>query len=249
MQFQVEISQWLSQTAELLPFGYAFGAGMVSAVNPCGFTMLPIYLSLYLGARGDEFRNRSLMYRLQKALWIALMVTAGFGLLFGAVGTLVSAGGNVLMRYTPWVAVLVGVLLVLLGGMMLLGRTLSFPVFQNISAKIGDPRNISTKGFFLFGLAFGGASLSCTLPVFLMVVGASLASGDFALGLLHFISYILGMGSVIFTLTLGIALLRDGAVEGVIRRCIPWVQKISALLLIIAGGYIVFYWFNSGLLV
>ncbi len=28
----------------IIPLGYAFGAGMVSTVNPCGFAMLPAYL-------------------------------------------------------------------------------------------------------------------------------------------------------------------------------------------------------------
>ncbi len=248
MQLQADISLWLSRMAELLPFGYAFGAGMVSAVNPCGFAMLPIYLTLYLGAGSEVFHRRSFLLRLAKAVWIALMVTTGFGLLFGVVGALVSAGGNILMHYTPWVAVFVGLLLFLLGGFLLFGKGFSLPVFQNIASRIGDPRDISARGFFLFGLAFGGASLSCTLPVFLLVVGASLASGDFALGLLHFISYILGMGSIILILTLGIALLRDRVVEGLLRRLMPWVQKISALLLVIAGAYIMYYWLTSGLL-
>ena len=59
MEAQVEISQWLGQVAGVLPFGYAFGAGMVSAVNPCGFAMLPVYLTLYLGAKEDQFREKS----------------------------------------------------------------------------------------------------------------------------------------------------------------------------------------------
>ncbi|PIE74040.1 MAG: cytochrome C biogenesis protein [Deltaproteobacteria bacterium] len=249
MQLQADVSLLISRMAELLPFGYAFGAGMVSAVNPCGFTMLPIYLTLYLGAKEDVFRNRSFLFRLGRAVWIAAMVTAGFGVLFGVVGALVSAGGNILMNYTPWIAVFVGILLLMLGVLMLFGKTLSVPFFQSVSAKIGDPRNISAKGFFLFGLAFGGASLSCTLPVFLLVVGASLASGNFTLGLLHFISYTLGMGSVILLLTMAIALLRQGAVLGTLRRFMPWVEKISAVLLIIAGGYIAYYWLASGALV
>lgn len=94
MEAQVEISQWLGQVASLLPFGYAFGAGMVSAVNPCGFAMLPVYLTLYLGAKESEFRQKSVFFRLLKAFWIAFVVTAGFALLFGLVGAIVSAGGS-----------------------------------------------------------------------------------------------------------------------------------------------------------
>lgn len=248
MEAQVGASQMLSQLAGLLPFGYAFGAGMVSAVNPCGFAMLPVYLTLYLGAEGSDFRQRSQLWRMLKACWVTLVVTAGFGLLFGIVGAIVSAGGSFLMGIMPWLAIIVGGALIFLGGWMLLGRSISLPFMLKIAAKIGDPREMSISGFFLFGVAFGATSLSCTLPIFLMVVGSSVASGDFTAGITQFLSYILGMGSVMLVLTLGIALVKEGVVVGTMRKILPYVQKISALLLMIAGGYIIYYWLSSGLL-
>jgi hypothetical protein len=56
------------------------------------------------------------------------------------------------------------------------------------------------------------------------------------------------MGSVMLVLTLGIALVKEGVVVGALRSLLPYVQKISALLLLIAGAYIVYYWLASGLL-
>jgi cytochrome c biogenesis protein CcdA len=248
VEVQVEVSQWLSHIAGLLPFGYAFGAGMVSAVNPCGFAMLPVYLSLYLGAKENDFSQRSVFYRLAMAFWIALVVTAGFALLFGVVGAIVSAGGTFLMAAMPWLAVVVGLALVILGTWILLGHTLSFYFLQKLAGRIGDPRQMSIFGYFLFGLAFGATSLSCTLPIFLMVVGSSVAAGDFSAGILQFVGYILGMGSVMQFLTLGIALVKERVVVGTLRRVLPYVQKLSGLLLLGAGGYIVYYWLSSGLL-
>ncbi len=248
MGAQVEVSQWLGQVAGLLPFGYAFGAGMVSAVNPCGFAMLPVYLTLYLGAEEIGFRQRSFFFRLLKAFWIAIVVTAGFGFLFGVVGAVVSAGGSFLMGLMPWLAVVVGIGLMFLGAWMLLGKTLSFNLFIAAAGKISDPRQISVLGFFLFGLAFGAISMSCTLPIFLLVVGSTIAAGDFAGGLFQFVSYILGMGSIMLLLTLGITVVKEGVVVGTLRRIVPYVQKISALLLLIAGAYIAYYWLSSGLL-
>ena len=248
MGVQVEVSQWLGQVAGVLPFGYAFGAGMVSAVNPCGFALLPVYLTLYLGAEDSGFRNRSLFFRLLKAFWIALVVTSGFALLFGVVGTIVSAGGTFLMGVMPWLAVVVGLALMLLGAWMLLGNTLSFHFLLGFAGKIGDPREMSVLGFFLFGVAFGATSLGCTLPIFLMVVGSSATAGDFTTGILQFLSYILGMGCVMQILTLGIAVVKEGVVVGALRRVLPYVQKVSSLLLLGAGGYIIFYWLSSGLL-
>ena len=55
-------SSFLAQLASGLPFGYAFAAGMVAAVNPCGFALLPGYLGLYLGTeRGLDGLPRSLL--------------------------------------------------------------------------------------------------------------------------------------------------------------------------------------------
>ena len=248
MDAQVGATQMLSQLAVLLPVGYAFGAGMVSAVNPCGFAMLPVDLTLYLGAEDSEFRQKSLSLRMLKACWITLVVTAGFGLLFGLVGALVSAGGSFIMGFMPWLAIVVGSALLFLGAWMLLGRSISLPFMLNLAGKIGDPREMSIKGFFLFGVAFGATSLSCTLPIFLMVVGSSVATGDFLAGIYQFFSYILGMGSVLFILTLGIALVKEGMVVTTMRKILPYVQKISAVFLMVAGGYIIYYWLSSGLL-
>ena len=248
MDIQVLATQWLSQIAGYLPLGYAFGAGMVSAVNPCGFAMLPVYLSLYLGVEEEGYHSRSVMARLLRAVWVTMVVTSGFGLLFGAVGLLISAGGAFLSNYMPWIAVIVGILLVFLGGAILLGKSFSFSFMLKLANNIGDPRKLTLKGFFLFGLAFGAISLSCTLPIFLAIVGSSFTSGNFAGGVVQFFSYILGMGLVLLILTLGMAFVKEGVVVGAMRRFLPYSQKVSAFLIIFAGIYIVYYWVSSGLL-
>jgi cytochrome c biogenesis protein CcdA len=248
MDVQVGVSQWMGEMAGLLPFGYAFGAGMVSAVNPCGFALLPVYISLYLGADDKGFRQQSFFLRLVKSFWIALIMTSGCALLFGVVGIIVSAGGTFLMGMAPWLAVVVGGALMLLGVWMLFGHTLSFHFILRLAGQIGDPRDMSVLGFFLFGVAFGATSLSCTLPIFLMVVGSSATAGNFSAGIFRFFGYILGMGSVMQLLTLGIAVIKEGVVVVALRRLLPYVQTLSAVLLVFSGGYIVYYWLSSGLL-
>jgi cytochrome c-type biogenesis protein len=248
MSVQGAASQLIGQFAEILPVGYAFGAGMVSAVNPCGFFLLPVYISLYLGAEEDTYSNQTLLIRSLKATWVALVVTAGFGALFGLVGGVVLATGYYLMRLVPWFAVAMGVLLIFLGGWVLSGRSLTLPAAAKIVDMVGDFRRVSTLGYFLFGLAFGATSLGCTLPVFLAVVGSSVAAQNYMAGLLQFVSYVLGMGLIMHLLTMGIALVKKRFVLGAMRRLIPHINKISALFLLTAGGYILYYWYTSGLL-
>ncbi|THB79709.1 MAG: cytochrome c biogenesis protein CcdA [Desulfobulbaceae bacterium] len=248
MDFQSWVSGGVDQLASLFKVGYAFGAGMVSAVNPCGFAMLPVYLSLYMGAENEQFADRHWGWRMLRAVGVTIVVTAGFGMLFGLIGFLVAFGGSFLMGIMPWLAIVIGALLIGLGLLMLFGKTLSFSLFSSLATKIGDPRNISIKGFFLFGLAFGATSLSCTLPIFLLVVGSAITSGSTAAGLLQFIWYILGAGAIFLSLTVGMALVKSGNVLRMLRNILPHVNKISAILLILAGLYIVYYWLTSGLL-
>lgn len=237
---------WIGGLADALPVGYAFGAGMVSTVNPCGFVMLPGYLALYLGTGSDQFYQRSPFSRGMRALWIAAVMTVGFVLFFGAIGTVVSFGGQLVIGIMPWVGLFIGLALFASGLWMLAGRSLSAGIFNRIAERFGDPREVSTRGFFLYGIAFGAASLSCTLPIFLTVVGSSFTSEGAASGLSQFISYALGMGSVVLGLTLGAALVKEGLVVGYLRRLMPYVQPISAWLLVLAGGYIVYYWLIPG---
>lgn len=244
-QLQQWVVTWMQLLVSLLPIGYAFGAGMVSAVNPCGFAMLPAYLSLYLGARESGFAERSVASRSLQALVVGLAVSAGFVLLFALVGAIISAGGQFLMAAMPWVGVFIGLGLFAMGLAMLLGRTIYASVFERAASRLGDPKATSLRGFFLFGVAYGAASLSCTLPVFLVVVGSAISSGGVQRGLTQFISYALGMSLVLVSLTLALALFKHGMVAW-LQKAIPYVQRVAALLLLFAGAYIIFYWLGEG---
>jgi cytochrome c-type biogenesis protein len=138
-EIQELLAGWLSGLVALLPVGYAFGAGMVAAVNPCGFAMLPAYLSLYLGAKEDNFAKRSPLDRMLQALLVGATVSLGFILLFGLAGLVISAGGNALLGAMPPLAIFIGVALILLGLWVLAGRSVYFGVFEGFAARVGDP--------------------------------------------------------------------------------------------------------------
>jgi cytochrome c-type biogenesis protein len=242
---QALLAGWLTELAVVLPFGFAFGAGMVAAVNPCGFAMLPAYLSLYLGAEENGFDKRPSMSRLLRALLVGATVSSGFVLLFGLAGVVISAGGNVLLEMMPALGIVIGGILVLMGLWMLAGRALHAGAFERLAGRVGDPRNVSVPGFFLFGLAYGAASLSCTLPAFLAVVGSSLASGGVLAGAGRFFGFALGMGAALVTLTGALAFFKQGLVTW-LRRAVPYMHLTSAVLLVLAGAYVIFYWLSSG---
>jgi cytochrome c-type biogenesis protein len=100
-ELQALLASWLTQLAAVLPFGFAFGVGMVAAANPCGFAMLPAYLSLYLGAHEETLGKRPLMTRFLRALLVGATVSSGFVLLFVLSGLAISAGGTLLLEVMP----------------------------------------------------------------------------------------------------------------------------------------------------
>lgn len=253
-----QLSTWIGGIAAFLPLGYAFGTGMVSAVNPCGFALLPAYLGLFLGTGTLSHAPASaelapvstgvVAIQLGRAAAISGAMTLGFVLLFGSAGAVLAVGGQFLVRLVPWVAVVIGVGLVGLGLAMFWGKHPAAGVAARLAARLGDPRGASAWTFFNFGLAYALASLSCTLPIFLTVVGTSLTVGGFAQGTLQFTLYALGMGLVILALTVSIAVFK-GVMVGLLRRVTPYLESVSAVLLIAAGSYVVYYWlFKGGLI-
>src|SRR6266571_9546163 len=66
--------------AALLPFGYAFAAGMVATVNPCGVLLLPSLAAYYL--QRDDAREEATWQRAGRALLLSVMATLGFVTVF-----------------------------------------------------------------------------------------------------------------------------------------------------------------------
>ncbi len=224
--------------------GFAFGAGLAAAFNPCGFAMLPAYMGLYLGV-GDE-DSPSFIAHIGKALLIGGSVTIGFILLFAAAGAVIGLGArSVVGSVLPWIGLGVGILLTIAGAWLLGGGKLYTALAQQMAEKFGNPGQANIRGYFIFGLAYGLASLSCTLPIFLAVVGSSFAAASIWTAFAQFILYAVGMGTVIITLTLGMALFK-GAMVGGMRKVMPYIQPVGTWLMLIAGTYIVFYWLTIG---
>jgi len=238
-------SSFLAGAGSLATLGFAFVAGMVATVNPCGFAMLPAYLGLYLGSEERQEAYTSPVQRLLRALMVGGVMTAGFIVLFGVAGVVIGAGARTIIGFMPWIGLTIGVVLAIAGSWMLGGGKLYTGFAGRAAARIGNPGEVGVRGYFLFGLSYGTASLSCTLPIFLAVVGSTLAVSGIVAAIGQFVLYALGMGLVIMLLTLGMALFK-GAVVGTLRRALPYIQPVSAGLMILAGSYIVYYWLTLG---
>ncbi|MCH8987583.1 MAG: cytochrome c biogenesis protein CcdA [Chloroflexi bacterium] len=230
----------------LAPLGFAFAVGMASAVNPCGFAMLPAYLGLYLGDGEKEAEVSHPFKQLRQAVIVGSAVTAGFIVLFGSAGLIIGVGARAfIVDVLPWLGLVIGIALALVGAWMVGGGKLYTGFAARAASKMGDPGKVSLKGYFIFGISYGTASLSCTLPLFLSVVGTSLAVSSIFTSLGQFVLYAMGMGIVIMALTIGMAFFKTAMVSA-LRKAMPYVQPVGSWLMVIAGMYIVFYWLTIG---
>ncbi|WSZ90737.1 cytochrome c biogenesis protein CcdA [Micromonospora sp. NBC_00858] len=216
------------------PLLLALTAGMLGAVNPCGFALLPAYLSLLVAGATD---TRGAVGR---ALTAAVGLTLGYVLVFGAFGLALAPLAGWLRPRLPWLTVVLGLLLVVAGCWLLAGRRLPAPGWSARAPRLTR----SWPSMALFGAAYALASLGCAIAPFLAIVVTSLQSGSTGRGLALFGAYALGMGLVVAVAALGVALLRDGLVAQ-LRVAGALVPRLSGLVLLVAGGYVAWYgWYE-----
>ena len=212
---------------------FAFVAGTVATVNPCGFALLSAYLARRVGAEDGTRRSADAVSR---ALVVGGVTTAGFMLVFGTIGTAIGLGARELTRALPWAGLVIGVALVLGGAAVLSGGHLRIHLPQ---LRYGGAR-AGLRGDVLFGIGYGTASLSCTLPIFLAATGSAV-TGSLAGSAFSFLAYAAGMGTILTALAVAAALSQQGLARA-LRHLVPYVNRASGALLLLAGAYVVYYW-------
>jgi cytochrome c-type biogenesis protein len=222
---------------------YAFALGAVAAFNPCGFALVPAYLGLYLR---DDITRPGLGARLSRSVAVAVVVGASFTTLFGAMGAVFSIGSSFIVRSLPWVGLGVGVVLVLVGGLVLSGRPIVWSLPDRLAARVGRGASASSvRGYAAFGLAYGAASLGCTLPLFLALMGTATAVGGRWNAPIAFVLYGAGMAGSLGILTIAAGIVSFG-ILGRARRVGRILSSLAAALLLLSGAYVVYYWLTAG---
>ena len=219
---------------------YPFSLGLVAAFNPCGFALLPAYLGYFIGVESTEqpTSGAKALGAMLRAMVVALTLTAGFVIVFGAFGALfetVLSQGTVLDRI-GYVTIAIGVIMALLGVWLLAGRAINLRL-----PKMN--RGTGSRGLgsvFMFGVSYAVVSLSCTIGLFIAAVATSFSADGVANGTANFIAYGVGMGAVITFLTLALALARTSVV-GAMRKMFRWINPVSGLVLIASGIYVANY--------
>lgn len=212
--------------------GFALGAGLVAALNPCGFAFLPAYLGLVIAGSQDTSRSTALA----RAGAATVMMALGFLTVFGVFGLVVSPTIASVQKYLPFATVVIGVLLLGMAAWLLAGKDIN-TVVPKLAGGAPTARLGSMYGY---GVGYAIASLSCTLAPFLAVISTTFKQGSTLSGILAFMAYAAGMAVTVGVAALGVALAGSSA-GAVLRRVLPYVGRIAGIIVLLTGLYVTYY--------
>ncbi len=216
--------------------GFALAAGLVAALNPCGFAFLPGYLALVIA----ESHGVSRLTALARAGAATVAMAAGFLTVFGMFGLVVAPLVASAQKYLPFATVVIGVLLLAFGVWLLTGRDVNV-VLPRLAAGAPTARLGSMYGY---GIGYAVASLSCTVAPFLAVISTTFKQGSTLSGILAFVAYAAGMSITVGIAALVVALAGAGTGTGLSaawRRVLPHVGRVAGVIVLLTGLYVTYY--------
>lgn len=208
-----------------------FAAGVFATFNPCGFAMLPAYLTMLINSSTKQTTPTQLILR---AIQFASLMSLGVISVFAVFAAVIFPVSTSVQRYLPVVTILIGTLLIILGTATLLGRA----VFLK---KFWSPNTAPTtrlKSLYLYGVTFALGSVSCTIGPLLAATSKTLNLG-FVATIRTYLFYALGMSITIMVIAL-IALFSQ-ATLGKVRNSIRLIEVISSVFLLVIGFYLIIF--------
>ncbi|HMV30923.1 MAG: cytochrome c biogenesis protein CcdA [Gemmatimonadales bacterium] len=208
----------------------AFSAGILSFLSPCVLPLVPSYIGFLTGLSLDEMSSRR-----RVAFTHALLFVLGFTLVFLLLGATASALGRTLAFHKVWLQRLGGVLIILFG-LVCLGVIKSNVLLQDKRVHLQD-KPLGFLGSVLVGMAFAAGWTPCIGPILGGILGLASAADTFGRGMLLLGAYSAGL-AVPFLLAAW-AVDRFLAWFQKFRPYLPWVMRVSGLLLIVVGVLLV----------
>jgi len=220
-------------------FAYSLLLGMLAAVNPCGFVLLPAYLTAYLGVADDTDTTT----RVRRALLVGTAVSAGFVAVFIVVGTISRLFTNWLEANAMYAALVIGIALMVTGVRMLGGwrPRLWVPSLTGGMGQEGSrPRSVASM--FGFGVVYAIASIGCTIGLLTTAILGSFSRHGVVSGIVSVALYGLGMGVFVTALTVSLAFAKGALVRSG-RSVMKVISSVSSALVVLTGVYLTWYWY------
>ena len=205
---------------------FIFTAGVFALFSPCGFPMLPGYISYYMGTKTS----------LGRAVPSGIACTLGLVTIFSIIGAVATVLGSLISAYIPLLEIAAGIFTIFLGLSIMF--ELKYPTF---GFPIKAPKQKGFMGLFLYGIVYGMATLGCSAPIFFSILSYAIAAGSILQGVITFIVYAIGMGLPLIIITVLIVKTKKFILKRIVRL-IPLIQKISGMVLIFIGIYLIYFY-------
>jgi len=215
----------------------SFIRGMVAAVNPCGFVLLPTYLLYFLGLQSSGAGHQRAP--LSRALVVSAAVSAGFLSIFLIVGLVSELFTSWIQENAKYLTAVIGVGLIGLGLAMLFGYRLPIAT-PKLDA---GGRDRTARSMFVYGIAYAIASVGCTIGLFIATLFGTADSSGYAAGVANVVAYGAGMALLISALTVTLAVANSGLLK-VLRSGMQYVEMISGAFVLLSGAYLLWYFWK-----
>jgi cytochrome c biogenesis protein CcdA len=215
----------------------SFIRGLVAAVNPCGFILLPTYLMYFLGISGGA--PGSQRASIARALKVSGAVSAGFLSVFFVAGLISYNFTQFINQNSKYATGVIGLALVVLGVAMLRGYK---PSFMTPQLKATGQRDQTVVSMFVYGIAYAVASIGCTIGLFIATVFSTTSRDGIVTGVGNVVAYGAGMALLVSALTIALAFANTSLLK-FLRRGLGYIDRIAAAFVVLSGLYLLWYFY------
>jgi thiol:disulfide interchange protein DsbD len=201
---------------------FAAGYGLLTALTPCVYPMIPITVSIF-GARAGVPRRR--------AIALATAYVAGIAAMFGALGTSFALIGKAFGSFlgNPWVIVPLALFFAAMGLSMFGAFEVALP--ESLQGRLSRVGGRGFVGAFLMGLVAGIIAAPCTGPPLASLLAYVTTTRDVAGGFALLATYGAGVGLPFWLLAaFSMSLPKPGA-------WMEWVKSVFGVALFTAALY------------
>ena len=228
-------------------FALAAIAGVASFFSPCSFPMLPGYMAFFLTLDSKAETRMSK----RRAVLSGTFSSLGIILVYAIIaGILVVIGAAAVSLVQPLQAI-VGGLLIVMGIVMFSAVQYNWLVnpFRALRRRVfpkWTPNEMQTvQGkLFSYGVGYGAAGFGCVAPPFIAAILNATVIGGAGAGIAVLGVYAGVVIGLMAAITIVLATVGQAAVKKM-NRYTELIKKISAVVLIAAGAYLIYYWYSA----
>lgn len=209
----------------------ALAAGLMSFLSPCVLPLIPAYFTFITGLSLDELTENDSTAVRRQVILSTLAYVLGFSFVFILMGAAVSTLGELASRYSDYIRIAGGIIIIILGIHLLGIFKISKLEFEKRIHFQQKPLHIF--GTFLVGMAFAAGWSPCIGPMLGSILAIAAQEGSLSHGIVLLSIYSAGMALpfIIMSVFINYMLVIIGKATKILR----YVNVVSGLLLIMIG--------------